>query len=385
MKISIIANGFQEHYIINLINSRACTVDSIDFIGSDIYPKEKIDKRINFLNLRGNHDENVSIARKSYRMLAYYFRLFNYLFRTESKIIHIQWYRFYLLEGLIISLFARLIGKKAIYTAHDVLPHNRETRANKLIFWLIYRLQSMIIVHTGFIRERLVKEFGICEDKIKVIKHGVYEVSEHDNIDMNIARQRYGFSSDDFILLFFGIITKYKGLPLLLEAFEKNYQNNNIKLLIAGNVSADYADDMVAIKKKYCRPEIVMIIRYIKDEEVPFIFNSANATILPYTEASQSGVLFMSYAYGKPVVAPNIGGFPYDIIHGVTGYLFEAGDTNKLGMAMQTLISDWKNKPKSANDNIKKFARENYSWKQSASELREIYDSLVLKKSQSIN
>lgn len=373
MKISIIANGFQEHYIINLLNSLADTIDNIDFIGSDIYPKDKIDKRINFLNLRGDHDENVSILKKIYRIIAYYFRLLRYLVHTDSSVVHIQWYRFYLLEGIIISLFARVLGKKVVYTAHDVLPHDRATRFNKILFWLIYRFQSEIIVHTGFISDRLVKEFGINPAKIHIIKHGVYEVDEHNNIDMHVAREHYGYSVNDFVLLFFGIITKYKGLPLLLEAFEDISRKTDVKLLIAGSVSAEYVAEMKSIKNKYSSKNITMILRFIKDDEVPYLFNAANATILPYTEASQSGVLFMSYAYGKPVVAPDIGGFSFDILKGETGYLFKVGDKSDLQRVIETLIAEWKTKFPASNDNIKKFARENYSWKQSAVELRETY------------
>jgi glycosyltransferase involved in cell wall biosynthesis len=375
MRISIIANGFQEHYIINLINALANTDIEIDFIGSDIYPENKLDKRINFINLRGAHNENVSVIKKSYRLIQYYFRLTGYLFQTNSRVVHVQWYRFFLLEGIIMSLLARILGKKAIYTAHDVLPHNRDNRFNRIIFWFIYRFQSEIIVHTGFIRERLIKEFGINRKKIHIVKHGVYEVNEHKEVNRAIARAHFGYEQTDFVILFFGIITKYKGLTLLLEALEALLDQNQVKLLVAGNLATDFAEEMKKLKARYTSGNIKMLLRFIRDEEVAYLFNAADATALPYTEASQSGVLFMSYAYGKPVIAPRMGGFPYDVLEGETGYLFETGKVHSLREAIEKMLHEWKNKPESANQNIRDFASSNYSWQQSAIELSEIYFS----------
>ena len=377
MKISIIANGFQEHYIYNLIDSLANEGLEIDFVGSDIYKKERLNSQINFINIRGAHDENVSFARKFIRLTSYYFRLAHYLLHSKTKLVHIQWYRFTFLEGIVISLWARICGKKVFYTAHDVLPHGRTHLLNRIIFWFIYRFQHVIIVHTEFIKSRLNKEFGIKEKKIFIVKHGVYEVMENASVQVKDARNNFQMRETDFVLLFFGYITSYKGLPLLLEAFQEANTNNDLKLIIAGKVADDYKSEMNEIAKKYESDDIRMILKFISDEEVDMLFKASNATILPYLEASQSGVLFMSYAYGRPVVAPNLGGFPDDIEPGKTGYLFDAGNVNSLKEQIGRLYGEWKEKQDSDYAYIKKYASENYSWQASASKLNLKYTTIV--------
>lgn len=377
MKISIIANGFQEHYIYNLLDSLANEDLEIDFLGSDIYSQERINNRIHFINLRGAHDENVSVIKKTRRLISYYMRLAIYLLRSRTKVIHIQWYRFTFLEGIIISLWARICGKKVFYTAHDVLPHGRTHFLNKIIFWFIYRFQHIIIVHTEFIKTRLKREFGIKERKIYVVNHGVYEVMDNTSINVKDARKNYDLNETDFVLLFFGYITSYKGLPLLLEAFQEAKADTDMKLIIAGKVADDYRGEMNKLEEKYNSDDIRMILKFISDEEVDMMFKACNATILPYLEASQSGVLFMSYAYGKPVVAPNLGGFPYDIESGKTGYLFEPGNVLSLKEQLIRLYREWKDKKESDYNYIKKFASKNYSWQASARQLKQIYGSLI--------
>lgn len=377
MKISIIANGFQEHYIYNLLESLVNEGLEIDFLGSDIYSKEKINGRINFINIRGAHDENVSVIKKMRRLVLYYIRISIYLLRSRAKIIHIQWYRFTFLEGIIISLWARVCGKKVFYTAHDVLPHGRTHFLNKILFWFIYRFQHIIIVHTEFIKSRLKREFGIKERKIYVVKHGVYEVIDNPSVQAGDARNHYDLNETDFVLLFFGYITSYKGLPLLLDAFHSAKTNTDMKLIIAGKVADDYRSEMNKLEEKHNSADIRMILKFISDEEVDMLFKACNATVLPYLEASQSGVLFMSYAYGKPVIAPNLGGFPYDIESGKTGYLFEAGNVLSLKEQLIRLYGEWKDKKESDYDYIKKFASKNYSWQASARRLKQIYGSLI--------
>ena len=221
------------------------------------------------------------------------------------------------------------------------------------------------------------KEFGIKEKKIAVVKHGVYEVEANSGVNEKDARDNFQLKTTDFVLLFFGYITSYKGLPLLLEAFQEVKTHSDLKLIIAGKVADDYKNEMNEIAKRYKSNDIIMLLKFISDEEVDMLFKACNATILPYLEASQSGVLFMSYAYGRPVVAPNLGGFPYDIEQGRTGYLFEAGNISSLKEQINRLHKEWKEKQDSDYFYIKEFASKNYSWHASASELNKIYQTVT--------
>lgn len=51
---------------------------------------------------------------------------------------------------------------------------------------------------------------------------------------------------------------------------------------------------------------IILINRYIKDEEIAWLFNHAKLTVYPYISATQSGVLSVSCYFGKPIIASDV-------------------------------------------------------------------------------
>lgn len=368
MKIISIANGFQVDYMINYLNSIAGKVDQVDFIGSDIYPINRIPKTVKFINLRGGHEHDASLLRKIKRIIKYYCHLFQYLNKNKNDgIIHLQWLKFYFVDGVIIPWYCKKIGYRIAYTVHDVIPHDKDTLVNRLLFKKIYSLHQRLVVHTEFIKNRLINEFHVPAHKIRVIKHGVYQISDNQIIDRNIAKQKTGIDKENLILLFFGYITYYKGLDLLLKVFNQ-LSSTKLKLIIAGEVKDSYVNEVNLLKNKYFE-NIIYKTKYISDGEMNDLFNAADLVVLPYREASQSGVLFMSYAYGVPVLAPKLGGFPYDIVENQTGILFEPNNEQSFHENLIKAISSITEKKLLDRNEIRNFAMMNYSWTKSGIEL----------------
>jgi glycosyltransferase involved in cell wall biosynthesis len=377
MHITIIANGFQEDYITNLLNNLADKVERIDFIGSDIHQKRAIDKRIVFYNLRGEHNENVSISAKVIRNIKYYFRLISHLVKSRSSLIHAQYFRQKIIEGIGITLFIRLLGKKAVYTAHDVLPHSRDNTYYRFLYHVIYSLQNLIITHTNYIKNRIINEFNINPEKIYLTRHGVYQREIHPEINRVVARKRLSIPEDATVFLFFGIIAAYKGPDILLQSFSMLPDQRNFRLLFAGKVSVEYRQEFETLMAAVPSEHIIKHLTYIRDEDIEIYFKAADITVLPYKEASQSGVLFMSYTYGIPVIVPDIGEFPEDIIPGKTGYVFKANDHKDLTKTMLRYTAE-KHKPGLiSNDFILAYAQMNYSWDKSCLELVNAYKSCI--------
>ena len=371
-KIIVIANGFQDDYIVNLVWGLS-DICEVDLIGSSKYSKYKFNSNVRFINLRGDHDSNTSFLNKFIRINKYYLKLIWYLMGTRIKVVHIQWIHFYV-EGIIISLFARSLRKKVVYTVHDVLPHDRNTLINRIIFGLIYRSQNILIAHTRYIKERLINEFRIPEKKVHIIKHGVYKVKNTKEISFESARKNLSLKMNDFVILFFGRIAKYKGIEILLSDFNKLKETKkDLKLIIAGQVSQRFEKEFYGILSRMVVNDIITKFYFIEANEVELLFKCANITILPYLEASQSGVLFLSYAYGIPVIAPKVGGFPDDIISGKTGLLFTQKEESNLYATITKAISTFTHQNEKLRDSIKKFAIQNYSWNTSCGKLSSIY------------
>ncbi|MFO7657782.1 MAG: glycosyltransferase [Bacteroidales bacterium] len=378
MHIAIVANGFQEDYIVDLLNSIAGKAEKIDFIGSSFYPREKIDTRINILDFRGEHTEDVALWYKINRMLLYYSKLLRYIVGRNATVIHVQWLRFNFLEGVFFTLLARSLGIKVVYTAHDVLPHMKDNIYNRIVFYIIYHLQNQIIVHTEFIYNRLMKEFKVPDSKLSLVKHGVYQVKENKAVNKTLAKSSFGLKELDKVILFFGIITKYKGLDILLKAFQEfRKYKSDYYLVIAGHVAIEYKSNFEKIIVQYNNSNIIKQLQYIEDDEMEYLFKAADVIVLPYLEASQSGVLFMSYAYGRPVIAPKLGGFPHDIINQKTGLLFTPGDPDSLLETLKEFDILFPDFFAESEAFIKQYVNENYSWESSGKELIKTYTSII--------
>ena len=206
-----------------------------------------------------------------------------------------------------------------------------------------------------------------------MVKHGLYKITESADISGEVARGKMGFKKDQFILLFFGIITKYKGLDLLLDAFSRLESGlPGIRLLIAGRVSQEYLNEFNTLINSYSSPKITAITRHVNEEEIELLFKASDVVVLPYTEASQSGVLFMSYAFGKPVIAPALGGFPSDIEPSKTGLLFKPFSSESLAETIREYHENWN----SDSSYIREFAQRNYSWDSSAECIVNIYEQV---------
>ena len=115
--------------------------------------------------------------------------------------------------------------------------------------------------------------------------------------------------------LFFGRIDKYKGILNMLKTYEKCKTSN--KLIIAGN--GDFSkEELLYIKNN---KKIIVINRYIEDSEMIYLFKNSLGVILPYIEATQSGIIPIAYKYSKPVIISNIAGLKQFVVQNETGFI----------------------------------------------------------------
>lgn len=152
------------------------------------------------------------------------------------------------------------------------------------------------------------------ENKLSLIKLGAHVP----NVD---AEQPIELIGETDFILFFGRLDKYKGIINLLKAFEINKNKINYKIVIAGRGTLteeeqNYIDS---------NPEKIKLVkRYISDGEMIWLFKNAICTVLPYIEASQSGVLSMSYHFGKPVIVSDLEGLTEFVEPQKTGFVFHS-------------------------------------------------------------
>jgi glycosyltransferase involved in cell wall biosynthesis len=123
---------------------------------------------------------------------------------------------------------------------------------------------------------------------------------------------------------------------------------------------------------------VLQRIHYIPDEETEVYFKAADALVLSYTNIFQSGVLFLGYNFGLPVLAADVGAFKESVVDSKTGLIFRARDSKDLARAIQQFFaSDLYRELPSHRKEIRAFASEHYSWNRAVSSMLQVYSRLL--------
>ncbi|HXR47148.1 MAG TPA: glycosyltransferase family 4 protein [Candidatus Limnocylindrales bacterium] len=387
-KVALLTGGGDKPYALGLVDALTSVGLSVDFVGSDDVdaPALHDNPRVNFLNLRGDQRTDARAIAKAFRVLRYYLRLIGYAATAKPQIFHILWNnKFELFDRTVLMLYYRLLGKKTVLTVHNVNISKRDGADSWFSRWTLkfqYRMCHHIFVHTAKMREELVSEFRVRDGKVDVIPFGLNRTVPDTALTTLEARQRLGLTRDDKVLLFFGNIAPYKGLELLIEAFEAaSKTDKNLRLVVAGRPkgSEDYWSGLLEkINRSTARGKMILKIEFVPDAETEVYFKAAQVLVLPYTHIYQSGVLLLGYGFGLPVIAADVGSLKEEIIEDKTGFVFKAKDPLALAKAIQTFFSSdlFKNLEEHRHE-IQQYANECYSWAKVAAITTKAYSNLL--------
>ena len=173
-------------------------------------------------------------------------------------------------------------------------------------------------------------------------------------------------------LLFFGKIRKYKGLSVFLDVLARLKKEIPVQATVAGEFYVDPVPYRRAADRLGLSGQINWKERYVPNEEVPALFRHTDLVVLPYLEATQSGVVPVAYQFEVPVVASDVGGLAEVVLEGHTGYLAPAGDSRT--MAEKILRFYKENKKEEFQKNIREF-RQRLSWQQVADSIEDLLRS----------
>jgi glycosyltransferase involved in cell wall biosynthesis len=347
--------------------------------------------RVNFKNLHGTQAPLSPVWLKCARICGAYLRIAAYAAKTDSRLIHIQWpFKLVFLDRTLLNLYFKMLGQKVVYTAHNVDGDARDgtsTWLKRFSLRFLYRSVDHIIVHTELMRLELMSSFGIAARKISVIPHGVMSAVPETTLSRAGARERLHLGTEARVVLFFGLISRYKGVELLVEALARlRKEGRQFTLLIAGRIKEcqDYWDDIYRlIKDSGLKEQVVTDLRHVPDECVEVYFKAADVVVLPYKGIFQSGVLFLAYRFGLPVIATDVGSFKEDIIEGRTGLVCRANDPADLAKAIESYFaSDLFNNLESRRADIRNYAFDRYSWSRIGEQTRKVYEQVLGAQSQ---
>jgi glycosyltransferase involved in cell wall biosynthesis len=224
-----------------------------------------------------------------------------------------------------------------IVTVHDATRHPGENRGEWLTGYLRKRLllrARAVIVHASIQRDLLSSKWGIPRDRIHVVQHG-----EMGSLYRGATTGKPGeiVQREPESVLFFGRVLPYKGLGILIEAMKIVRKTiPDAKLVIAGRGGQIARSTLVDSDQSW----VEIIDRFISHAEVVGLFSRAGMAVLPYVEASQSGVASLAIGLGTPVIASAIGGLEELIANGTDGILVPPGDPVALAKSIIGLMRD---------------------------------------------
>lgn len=387
-RVSLLTGGGDKPYALGLASTLIDQDIAFDFIGSDEVDVRQLgpNSRARFLNLRGDQRPDAGIARKVVRVLIYYIRLLRYAAIAEPKVFHILWNnKLEILDRTFLLLYYRLFGKRLVFTAHNVNARRRDGNdswLNRLTLRIQFHLVDHVFVHTEQMRRQLRADFGVPDHRIGVIPFGINSTVPNTALTCAEARQRLGLNPQDKVVLFFGNIAPYKGLEYLVEALALlALRSSSYRLIIAGRPKS-FPSYWQAIQDRISdptlRPYIVERIEYVPDSDTEIYFKAADVLVLPYTHIFQSGVLFLGYNFGLPVIASDVGSLKEDIIEGKTGFVCRPRDSVDLAERIQGYFSsEMYGQLSTRRNEIRDFASERYSWTKVGEITRRVYRDLL--------
>jgi D-inositol-3-phosphate glycosyltransferase len=387
-RISLLTGGGDKPYALGMAAALTSEGIFVDFIGSDdlSVPKLLSNRRVNFLNLRGDQRREAGRLAKARRVLTYYVRLIGYAAKARPKLFHILWNnKFQFFDRTLLMLYYRLLGKKIVFTAHNVNAGKRDLNdswLNRLSLKIQYELCDHILVHTYPMKTELVADFQIPEEKVSVIPFGINNTIPNTSLSTAKAKQQLGVDSSDKTLLFFGNIAPYKGLEYLVDAFAELLKKDRAyRLLIVGSPkgSRDYWNQIrQTIARSDVDDRVIAKIEYVPDEATELYFKAADVSVLPYGHVFQSGVLFLGYSFGLPAIAADVGNLKEEILEGETGLVFKPRDSSDLARKIDRYFKgELFQNLEARRFQIKKYANERYSWSKVAAITTAVYSSLL--------
>jgi glycosyltransferase involved in cell wall biosynthesis len=280
----------------------------------------------------------------------------------EADVVHWQW-----LTVQPVDAFLLPPKRPRLLTAHDVLP--REPRPGQIgaTRRLLDKMDA-VVVHSEHGAARLRDEAGVDAERIHVIPHGAFDyltrLPEERPLPDELA------AVEGPVVLFFGLLRPYKGVELLIEAFQ-NVDGAELWVVGMPRMPLEPLRELAG----EVRGRVRFVPRFVDDSEIPAFFRRADIVALPYREIDQSGVLYTALAFGKPIVVSSVGGFAEIAAEGAARAV-PANAPVELAAAIQQLLDEPEECRRLAAA-AREAAAGRYSWDSIAQQTLTLYRALL--------
>jgi glycosyltransferase involved in cell wall biosynthesis len=280
------------------------------------------------LKLEKSVDLHLHPQHKRKYMLIHGARLALAIRRFAPDIIHAQEAAAWTLWSSLLQLFPR--RAKFVLTVHDPSPHlGGDTVIRRRTEWATQRIRltaNALLVHGVDCVRQMKAILPLRFNHVHSVEHGILG---------DMIPQVQGLKKVSF--LFFGRIQTYKGLGVLIEAAQiLQAKNLEFEVRIAGK-----GQDLEQYREYICSSStFILEDRYIPAQDIPLLFSQSCAVVMPYLEATQSGVAALAISAKIPLIASAVGSIPEVITTEENGLLVPPNDPAALANAMERVICD---------------------------------------------
>ena len=218
------------------------------------------------------------------------------------------------------------------------------SRFRRFFYRRIYRLFDIVFVHFERNRDEFVATFGVPKERVGVIVHGNEEIFDElrsPEVSAATLRSRLGLG-DAPVVLFFGTLSRYKGIDVLLDAFPQIHRETGARLVIAGYPFHDFDVGLHQARARELGVEkfVDWVPEYVSSDEVAAWMELASVIVFPYRDIYQSGALQIAQTFGVPIVASAIGAMQDVIEDDCSGLLVPPENAHALAGATIRLLKD---------------------------------------------
>ena len=274
-----------------------------------------------------------------------WYRAYKFLRKEKPDVILLQWWTSSAAHmHLLICLMNLRLKAKIILEFHEVVDPFEESILpirlySRLAGRLLIRRAGGYVTHSDSDKKLLAEKYGMDATRIQVIPHGLYD--QYKAVDRDSARQALGVNSDN-VIMSFGLIRPYKGIPYLIRAFGELPPEvaGRSRLLLVGEIWEDRESVVTAMNESPYKDRIVLLDRYVSDDEVAKYFSAADIVVLPYLRASQSGVAAIAMTFGKPIIVSRVGGLEESMAEYSGTYFVPPGDSAAIAEALVRIMAE---------------------------------------------
>lgn len=283
-------------------------------------------------------------------------------------IIFRYWLPFF---GPSLGTIGRLVKKgtniKVLALTDNIIPHEKRAGDKPFTKYFVNSCDGFITMSKAVFND--ISQFTPTDKKV-FSPHPMYE-TYGEAVSKSEARKKLNFGEKDKVILFFGLIRKYKGLDILLEAMaHPELKKQNIKLLVAGEFYEDKQPYFDLVKQHGLEQNVIFHSQFIPNEDVRYYFCASDLVAQTYRNATNSGVTMVGYYYEKPMLVTDVGGLSELVPHQKIGYTVPV-DTKQIS---DCIIDYFQNKREAEFVNNLKHEKIKYLWPTFINRVLELYN-----------